>query len=183
MKKIFLVLFIFLTVCLPNGNAIGDDAPYVPNPEWVIKGDSMAWGLANKWVGAENDGQPGYAVQTLRIDDRYLDKAVLMAGANNFLCWHEAVEKTIEEYAAYYNTIKAGRIYCVGIPKIDTSWGGNILPEIKKLNTAIKHICGPHHYIDTWKTPFTSNDGLHPDDTMNDWIIQEILDKDSKIQK
>jgi hypothetical protein len=133
---------------------------------------------ATQWEGAENDGHPFYAVETLPVDKRKLNKVALVAGIND-LFWKETVAKTKKEYHKYHSTIKATRIFCVGIPEITSN--NSLLPKIQELNAAIKKICGEKYYIDTWKIRFTSIDGEHPDDAMNALIEQAILAADGKI--
>jgi hypothetical protein len=163
MKKLILgLMFVLLLGC---------------DPEWVVKGDSMAYNLAVYWQNTtseyiENDGHPGYAVEQLPIDHRMLHRVVIFAGVNDFNGFHETVEKTELEYATYFMSLKAKEVVCVGVPKITINT--SILPQIQELNGFIKDLCGASHYIDTWAMPFTSHDGLHPDDKMNRKIKKAI---------
>lgn len=184
MRRILLAaVFVFLLACSGGG---GGEVPITSTktpaiPEWVIKGDSMAYLLALQWEGSENNGVPGARIEDLAPDDRMLKKVVIMVGINNLACGRgQTAAETATKYSNYFRNIKAKKVYCVGVPKIDSEavYGKNLLPTIQKLNAAIKDICGPSYYVDTWAISFTSKGGLHPDTTMNVLIRSKILELD-----
>jgi hypothetical protein len=158
-------------------------------PEWVIKGDSMAFNLANYWQitdpSIENDGLPCYAVDMLPPDNRVLNKVVIMAGVNGW-DWKETTDQIIQDYKTFYTSLNAMEIICITVPKITYPKCGEMtisecLIEIEKLNVAITGICKPEHTVDTWAMPFTSDDGLHPDAAMNALIEAKILEMDAAL--
>src|SRR5450759_3898708 len=86
---LLVITVIFLLLSCGGGNGGGEipitPAPSTPasgTPEWVVKGDSMAYNLAEYWQITdqfiENDGMPGYAINMLPLDDRVLNKVVIM---------------------------------------------------------------------------------------------------------
>jgi hypothetical protein len=178
MKKIILGL---MFVLLLSGNAICDSSCQCDQPpEWVIKGDSMAYLLAQQWNGAENNGHAGYTVNVLPLDGRKLNKVVLLVGINNLYGWNMGVPETVREYAQYYTTLKKNvqRVYCVGVPDVYVTL--DLAYQIYILNLNIKQICGTNYYIDTWAIPFTSiGDNIHPDPVMNALIKAKILEMDA----
>jgi hypothetical protein len=144
---------------------------------WTIKGDTMAWNLANFWTGSENDGVKGAKMQLFidNPDSRLLwpNNAVLFIGINDLTgAADQDLTHVIVSYAKTFWSIK-GDTFCVGIPEIPTGYDH---AKIIELNTSIKGICGTKYYVDTWAMAFTSTDGINPDATMNALIKAKVLE-------
>jgi hypothetical protein len=172
-RVLLLIAFSLLSISCGKGE---DDSACLNKPnynqsvqEWTVKGDSMAWNLANLWM-AENDGQCGACVeeQVDSPDARELQKVVFFIGYNN-ITKGDDVKQIAKKYQAVYNSTNATVKYCIAVPPVSA-----YKDQIRDLNEEIKLICGSG-YIETWDLPFSSDDGIHPDDNMNLQIKNRIL--------
>lgn len=148
--------------------------------ETTFKGSSVAYNLGQSWGGdIENDAVAGATIDFLlkAPDDRKLKTVILSAGIEDLGKDPQASDKTIINYALLFWSIKAEKVYCIGIPPVhgNSPYDSSLWPEIKELNEFIKTICGADRYVDTWAMPFTSDDGVHPDAAMNALIKAQIL--------
>jgi hypothetical protein len=148
--------------------------------DWTIKGNTMARNLANQWTGSENNGVKKAKIKLFldNPDTRLLwpHKVVLFIGVNDLTGEADQdLAQVIIDYAMLFWSIK-GDTYCVGIPEIPAGYDQ---PKIIEFNEGIESICGAAYYVDTWLMPFTSDDGVNPDEAMNALIKAKILEMEA----
>ena len=178
MKKLIVLMLLFcITACVPD---------------WVVKGDSMGWGLAKIWqsitsLWIENDGIIGACIEQFLPEKRQIPKGVIFGGINNEgWFWNIPVKYSIKDYQTYHTNLKkhVKKVICVTVPHVikyaGTDVSESFLNDIKKLNAAITKKCGPEYTVQSWDIPFTHvGDGEHPDDQMNKKILEKILEIDA----
>ena len=160
---------------------------YVPEPsaptyvetvtEWTVIGDSSGNDFASRWPGEVTN----YARNGARIDlflnhppPNVFQKVILMIGGNNVGLNNESVDTVVEKYALLYWSIKADRVFCVGISPFASGkpeFSPLKNPRIQEINEHIKGMC--ENYIDTWPPAMTPSftDGVHHTEDY-DWQIR-----------
>ena len=148
---------------------------------WTVKGDSTARAFGFRWTDweIENNGVNAAKIDMFLQypDTRVLKNVILMVGANNVGYADEDVDTVVEKYALLYWSLKADRVFCVGI----TPFQGNNEcspyknPRIEEINEHIKGMCAD--YIDTWPPAMTPSytDGIHHTDDYDLQIRMSIM--------
>jgi len=181
MKKLLIIL-ILICGC-GSGNEKTVVAPTYSDTvsEWTFKGDSMAYDLGIYWGEGENNGSGGASIEFLLSypDTRPLKNVVLWVGVNSIHAG-TPIDDIVSHHQELHDSIKAERIYCVGVPYVNgiNGYDSSLWPNIAILNAAIETKCGKENYVDIESIPvvFTS-DGIHPDDATNELIKGEILSR------
>ena len=164
---------------------------YIPEPaapaytetvtEWTVIGDSTGNHFAQRWPGEVTN----YARNGARIDlflshppPNVFQKVILMVGGNNVGLNNESVDTVVEKYALLYWSIRAERVFCVGITPFQGEDGFSPAknPRIQEINEHIKGLCGDG-YIDTWPPEMTPSftDGVHHTADYDRQIREAIL--------
>ena len=187
------LILLFVLVCqlfLACGGG-GDTAPAVTDVRaaapvysdtvslWTIKGDSSAVDFAERWTegNMESNGRNGAKIDLFldHPDERVLQNVILMVGGNNVGLNNESADTVIEKYARLYWSIRAERVFCVGISPFQGKDGFSPVknPRIQEINEHIKGMC--ENYIDTWAMTPSFTDGVHHSEDYDRQIREAIL--------
>ena len=188
MKKIYFVVLLLLLLLLFAGcSGSGDSPAYVPSAKkWTVYGDSTGKQFGDRWIALYGNREPldNYAVngsiieQILKDPDPYArNRVILMVGGNNLQLGHSPAS-IANKYAHVLLTLKAKRVYCVGLNPVAVA---DYDAAIWELNEYIRAMC-PDTYIDAWAL-FESfdeslSDGLHHSLSFDKRIMHAILEAD-----
>jgi hypothetical protein len=177
---LIIIIISFLIACKETKEESDKEAP--PEGETVMdvtfKGDDMARALGLLWTGSvENDGSKGATIDTFVNfpDTRELKTVVLFVGIHNFGKNKETAQVAIPKFVKLYGSLNADKIICVSVPPVygDDPYDSQLWTEIWEFNQAVKIVCGDN-YIETWEITYTSDDGIYPDQDMNNLIKAKV---------